>query len=63
MKTLSNSTKAFLVANAITCYYNEATDKFEIHYPSNNFDYCETEEEVLNLAKEYVEFWDNRNNY
>ena len=61
MRTLSNSTKAFLGENAITCHYNEATDKFELHYPTDNFDYCDTEEEVMRCAEEYVAFWESQN--
>lgn len=59
MKTLSDSTREYLRENAIDAHYNEATDKFEIHYPSDNLDYCDTEEEVLDNVKEYLEFWNS----
>lgn len=42
--------------NGIYYRYNESTDKFELHYPTDNFDYCDTEEEVMQCATEYVNF-------
>lgn len=60
MKELSKETKDYLDYNGIYYRYNENTDKFELHYPTDNFDYCDTEYEVMQCAKEYVEFWDNQ---
>ena len=59
MKTLSKETKKLLSENAITYLFNEESEKFEIHYPSGNFDYLDSEEEVVSNVEEYVEFWDN----
>lgn len=56
MKTLSEETKSYLDYNGIYYRYNESTDKFELHYPTDNFDYCDTEEEVMQCATEYVNF-------
>lgn len=58
MKDLSKETKDYLDDNGIYYLYNENTDKFELHYPSDNFDYCATEEELMKCAADYVQFWD-----
>lgn len=58
MKTLSKEAKQFLEQNGISYYYNEKTDKFEVHYPSDNLEYWDTEEEVLKNAQEYIDFWE-----
>lgn len=59
MSTLSDNTKNMLKDNAISWRFNEETRKYELHFPSDNFEYLETENEIIESVKEYIEFWEN----
>lgn len=61
MTQLSASTQALLSKNAISYRFNEETGKFEIHFPTNNFEYLDTEEDVLNSVNDYISYWDESN--
>lgn len=56
--TLSQETKDLLIDNAISCWFNEETGKYECHYPSDNYEYYASEEELLDNVRDYIAFWE-----
>ena len=60
--SLSDDTIQLLEDNSISVEYNCGGYNYKIHYPTDNYDYCNTEEEVLSCVKEYIEYWDNKIN-
>lgn len=61
-QSLSRETINLLKENGITVEYNGGGCNYKIHYPTDNYDYCNTEEEVLSCVNEYIEYWDNKIN-
>lgn len=61
MTQLSTSTQALLSENSISYIFNEETGKIELHFPTNNFEYLDTEEDVLNSVNDYIAYWDANN--
>ena len=61
MTQLSTSTQALLSENSISYIFNGETGKIELHYPTNNLEYLDTEEDVLNSVNDYIAYWDANN--
>lgn len=57
MITLSENTTNMLKDYAISWKFNSDANKFELHFPSDNFEFLETEKEIIESINDYIDFW------
>lgn len=61
MKTLSKETQQLLYDNGISCGFDPSWGEYILHFPTDNFDTCKTESEIVESVNHYVNFWNNIN--